>query len=156
MDARKVSQLKTSLRKRELYHKETGMSHETEGQGSDCIATVSNNRTRGMNAENMHSLHSFSLLLPEHHQHNSDGHCFPLPKAENKAADRFQASLRPMLKTPREGHWLAQHISTVASWTKTCGLGTQHNSELKGCSCHKHVDVGGKHLEKLRKKNSAD
>lgn len=56
---RKVNQLKLAWEKRELYHKETGMSHETEGQGSDDIATVSNNRTRGMNAENMHSLHSF-------------------------------------------------------------------------------------------------
>ena len=79
---RKVSQLKLACEKRELYHKETGMSHETEGQGSDCIATVSNNRTRGMNAENMHSLHSFSLLLPGHRQHNSDGHCFSSTKRQ--------------------------------------------------------------------------
>ena len=44
-----------------MYYKETGVSHETEGQGCEYTAAVGNQRTRGMNAGDVHSLHSFSL-----------------------------------------------------------------------------------------------
>lgn len=79
---RKASQLKPAWGKREMYYKKTGVSHETEGQGCDYTATVGNNRIRGMNAGNMHSLHSFSLLLLVHRQCNSDCHCFSSTKRQ--------------------------------------------------------------------------